>query len=151
VFDQHRIGRTRQLAPQPAQFANPGDPQRHVQHQERDDAEHEDGHREYSQASGCATEPGLFQAYLQLLFAHQPPENSAGLTDERLIELGHQAGAGPDFATCVRDARYPSWTAHLTDAASAAGIHGTPTILVAGQRIANTDAALRHAVAVAQG
>jgi protein-disulfide isomerase len=104
-----------------------------------------------SQASGCAAEARVFPAYLQLLFAHQPPENSAGLTDERLIELGHQAGAGSDFATCVSQARYASWTAHLTDAASAAGIDGTPTVLVDGQRIANTDEALRHAVAVAQG
>ncbi len=102
------------------------------------------------QASAAQPRPG-FPAYLQLLFAYQPPENSAGLRDERLNELGHQAGAGPDFATCVSRARYASWATYLTDAASADRTDGTPTVPVDGQRIAYTDAALRHAVPVAQG
>ncbi len=102
-----------------------------------------------AQASGCAADAGVFPAYLKLLFAEQPPENSAGLPDDRLIALGRQAGAGDDFARCVRDERYAAWTRSVTDAASRAGITGTPTVLVNGTAVPRTADALRAAVATA--
>lgn len=102
-----------------------------------------------SQASGCAADSGVFPAYLTLLFAHQPPENSAGLPDEQLIALGQKAGAGDGFAQCVQDERYAGWTKSLTDAASRAGVNGTPTVLVDGAPVDRTPEALRAAVAAA--
>jgi protein-disulfide isomerase len=62
------------------------------------------------------------------------------------VALGAQAGAGPGFATCVRDGRYADWTRSVTDAASKAGVTATPTILVNGQEIGRTAEALRAAV-----
>ncbi|WP_300011583.1 thioredoxin domain-containing protein [Pseudonocardia sp.] len=100
-----------------------------------------------SAASGCAAEAGVFPQYLDLLFANQPPEGGDGLTQDTLIALGEQAGAGPDFATCVAEDRYTAWTAALTDEASRAGITSTPTVLADGVEIARTDDALRAAVA----
>ena len=102
-----------------------------------------------SQASGCAADAGVFPEYLRLLFAEQPPENSAGLPDDRLIALGRQAGAGDEFARCVQDERYAGWTASVTDAASQASITGTPTVLVNGAPVGRTPEALRAAVAAA--
>ena len=57
-----------------------------------------------SQASACAADAGVFPAYLTLLYAAQPPENSSGLPDDQLIALGRQAGAGDAFAA-VRPGR----------------------------------------------
>ncbi|WP_219414597.1 DsbA family protein [Pseudonocardia nigra] len=101
-----------------------------------------------SAAAGCAAEAGVYPRFQALLFAHQPPENTAGLPDERLVALGEQAGAGPDFGTCVAEERYAAWTAHETDEASRAGITATPTVLVDGREIARTDEALRAAVPI---
>jgi hypothetical protein len=63
------------------------------------------------------------------------PEGGEGLPEDRLVALGQQAGAGPDFATCVAEDRYVAWTAGVTDDASRAGVNATPTIRVDGQEI----------------
>lgn len=89
-----------------------------------------------SSASGCAADVDAFEAFKDALFAQQPPENGTGLTDDELVQIGAQAGAdSPGFASCVRTEKYADWTASLTDAASAAGVNGTPTILVNGQTV----------------
>lgn len=102
-----------------------------------------------SQASACAAAANVFPAYVKLLYANQPEENGTGLPDSRLVALGQQAGAGADFGTCVANNTYAGWTQDVTDAASKAGINGTPTVEVNGKQIATTDAALRQAVAAA--
>jgi protein-disulfide isomerase len=99
-----------------------------------------------SAAAGCAADAGVLPRFAQLLFANQPPEGGDGLPEDRLIALGTQAGAGPGFATCVQDGRYADWSRSVTDAASQAGVTGTPTVLVNGNVIGNTADALRAAV-----
>jgi protein-disulfide isomerase len=99
-----------------------------------------------SAAAGCAADAGVLPRFAQLLFAAQPPEGGDGLPDDRLIALGTQAGAGSGFATCVQDGRYADWSRSVTDAASQAGVNGTPTVLVNGKVIANSADALRAAV-----
>ena len=99
-----------------------------------------------SAASACAATAGVFVPYVKLLYANQPPENGDGLPEQTLIDLGHQAGAQGDFATCVSDNTYTRWTAAVTDAASRQNVTGTPTVLVNGKQIDNTADALRAAV-----
>jgi protein-disulfide isomerase len=99
-----------------------------------------------SAAAGCAADAGVLPRFVRLLYRNQPPEGGAGLPDERLVELGAQAGAGADLATCVQDGRYAGWTRAVTDAASRAGISATPTVLVNGEEIARTAEALQAAV-----
>lgn len=103
-----------------------------------------------SAASGCAAADGVFVPFAKLLYANQPPENGDGLTDQKLVELGSQAGVKGDFAACVTDGRYARWSAAVTDAASRAGVTGTPTVMVNGAPIDNTPEALRAAVANAK-
>lgn len=103
-----------------------------------------------SEASGCASDSNVFPQFLKLLYANQPPENGDGLPAAQLIDYLKQAGATGDYAGCVNDSRYASWTSGLTDAASKAGVNGTPTIMVNGKQIESTDDALRQAVAAAQ-
>lgn len=102
-------------------------------------------------ASGCAATAGKFREYAEALFARQPPEGGAGLTDDELIQVGTSVGlTGQPFSTCVRDGTYRPWTQHVTDAASARGITGTPTVMVAGRPVQPlTTQAITSAVAAA--
>ena len=88
-----------------------------------------------SAASGCAAADGTFPQFAKLLYDNQPAEGSPGLTNDRLAELGQQAGGGPDFASCVADQRYAGWAGELTSQASKDGLSGTPTVKVNGQQI----------------
>jgi protein-disulfide isomerase len=85
-----------------------------------------------SAASGCAADQGKFQEYATALFNRQPAEGGPGLSDDQLVAIGADVGLGGDFGRCVREGTYRSWTARVTDAASRAGVTGTPTVLVDG-------------------
>jgi protein-disulfide isomerase len=101
---------------------------------------------------GCVVDarPAAFVAYHDLLFANQPPENSAGLPDARLAALAKQAGA--DVSGCVTARRYEGWAFRVTEQASKDGVTGTPTVLVDGTPLEDrTPGGLRSAVAAAKG
>ncbi len=99
-----------------------------------------------SGASGCAADAGKFTEYSNVLFANQPAEGSAGLSDDQLISMGTQVGLGDSFKTCVRDKRYQAWAKKVSDDATKAGITGTPTILVNGKKVQGNTAAILTAV-----
>lgn len=94
-----------------------------------------------SAASGCAADGGKFTQYVNVLFASQPPEGGAGPSDDELINMGTQAGLTDQFATCVRDKQYVTWVKKVSDDASAAGVTGTPTVLVNGTKLEQPSAA----------
>ncbi|WP_028937156.1 thioredoxin domain-containing protein [Pseudonocardia spinosispora] len=102
-----------------------------------------------SSAAGCASQANVFPQFAKLLYANQPPEGGAGLPDSQLIALGKQAGAPDSFAQCVTNKTYKGWSAKLTDEASKAGVNATPTVMVNGKKIGNTEAELREAVTAA--
>ncbi|MEU4338195.1 thioredoxin domain-containing protein [Micromonospora lupini] len=91
-----------------------------------------------SAASGCAAAGGKFREYAKALFAKQPPEGSAGLGDDELIDIG--VGVGLDrgsFGGCVSKGTYKAWTEHVTEEASRSDVTGTPTVLINGQPLAD--------------
>ncbi|MEU3453014.1 thioredoxin domain-containing protein [Micromonospora sp. NPDC006766] len=93
-----------------------------------------------SAAAGCAAEGARFKEFTDALFAKQPPENSAGLSDAELIDIGASVGVNRDaMSSCVKDGTFKSWTAHVTDDASRAGVTGTPTIKVNGRELQDTE------------
>jgi hypothetical protein len=83
----------------------------------------------------------VFAAYHQKLFAEQPAEGSAGLTNQELIDKGSQVGAPASFATCVTSGKYTNVAAAETaraikDAslrADGSDRFGTPTVMVNGK------------------
>src|SRR5262245_12161462 len=92
-------------------------------------------------SAGCAADFDQTAAFVPALFARQPQEGSAGLSDDTLIEIGGSVGiVDPSFASCVRDGRYKSWATHNTDEAGKRGVTGTPTVYVNGKRV-NADLA----------
>jgi protein-disulfide isomerase len=101
---------------------------------------------------GDAAGTEAFLAFHDALFAEQPAEGGPGLTDERLGELAAEAGAsGADVEEAITGLAYEDWTREVTDAASRAGVTGTPTVLVDGAILQDrTPAGLRAAVEAAQ-
>lgn len=102
-------------------------------------------------AAAAAGAAGRFREYHRVLFAHQPAEGSDGLDDAKLIELGRSAGlTDASFADAVTGRTYAGWAAEVTEAASARGVTGTPTVLVNGEPLPEpSPAALEQRVAAA--
>jgi protein-disulfide isomerase len=99
-------------------------------------------------AAACAANEGKIGDYGINLFAVQPPEGSAGLTDDQLIEIGGPLGLNaPSFAQCVRGGTYKPWVANVDDKAAQRGLVQTPTVYVNGTQLQqNTPQALLAAV-----
>jgi protein-disulfide isomerase len=105
-----------------------------------------------SAASGCAADGGKFREYAKALFERQPPEGSAGLSDDQLIDIGASAGLdAASFGSCVKEGTYETWTEHVTDVASEQAVTGTPTVFVAGAPVEPTAEAVTAAVQKASG
>ncbi|MFE9202092.1 DsbA family protein [Micromonospora sp. NPDC007230] len=104
-----------------------------------------------SAAAGCAAKGSRFKEFTNELFAKQPPEGSAGLSDAELIDIGAGVGLNrDDFGACVNNGTFKAWTAHVTDDASKSGVTGTPTIKVNGKELTDkSPAGIKAAVAAA--
>jgi protein-disulfide isomerase len=69
-------------------------------------------------AAACVADssPDDFWAFNSALFDEQPAEQSAGLSDDRIVDLAEQAGAdASDVEECVSDQRFQSWVNGATD------------------------------------
>lgn len=92
-------------------------------------------------AAICAASAGVFPAYHAKLYASQPAEGGAGLTDDQLIAFGTELAAKGDFAGCVKGATNAKAISAETDKAAAdtalqtSGQFGTPTVAVKGKKI----------------
>jgi protein-disulfide isomerase len=98
-------------------------------------------------ASGCAADQDRFTEFAHALFVHQPPEGGPGLSDEELAGIGREVGlTSPAFTGCLAGKPYLDWPSYVTERAAAAGVSGTPTVLVAGQDVPAEPDAIRAAV-----
>jgi protein-disulfide isomerase len=92
-------------------------------------------------AAGCAADGGKFKEFHDALYAQQPAEGSAGLSDSQMISIGTGLGLDQNsFSECVNSGRFKPWVSSVTDAASRAGVTGTPTVKVNNQVIPNPTA-----------
>ncbi|WP_026924843.1 DsbA family protein [Glycomyces arizonensis] len=101
---------------------------------------------EYSTRAGasavCAADVGQqeFLDYTVALYEHQPKENSSGLTDAELKDIGAGVGLGSDWEQCVDDETYKGWVqSGTTSATEDQGVTGTPTVKVNGEKIDPAD------------
>lgn len=79
----------------------------------------------------AAESPDSTLDFFNTLFANQPEENSAGLSDDELAAMAEQAGAGA-AADCIADGTYMDFVDAQTNAHD---IKGTPTVEVNGKRL----------------
>ncbi|GAA3025248.1 DsbA family protein [Microbacterium dextranolyticum] len=85
------------------------------------------------------SDPKAAVPFMQAMFAKQPQENSAGLTDEQITDIAKSVGAD-SAASCITAGTYKKFVTSMTEktpiAPGASGI-GTPTIAVNGTVIDN--------------
>ena len=81
--------------------------------------------------------PDAAATFHDLLFAHQPRENTTGLSSDHLVDLAVQAGAAESVARAgIKRGTYEQWVVNGTDDASRhGGVTGTPTVAVDGNRL----------------
>jgi protein-disulfide isomerase len=118
-------------------------------------------------AAACVADksPNSFWDFDQAMFENQPPEQTAGLSDDQLVDivLGIEGiTAGDDIEDCIRDEEFKNWVTDITAYAQNFGvpgtdvtaIQGTPTVLVNGVRYegpVDDPAAFQAFVAQAEG
>jgi protein-disulfide isomerase len=104
--------------------------------------------------------PEQFTAFHEAMFASQPEENTAGLSDEQIAQVAEQAGVPADVAAGIADGdatdAFEEWVAASTESAGSdpdvinpeTGSMGTPTVLIDGERFAGwqTPGALAQAI-----
>ncbi len=91
------------------------------------------------------------------LYANQPQEGSAGLSDSELIDLAVKAGADKNaISGPIADLKFKQWVVNSTGDWSDRGFTGTPTVTVNGKNIkynsaedllSNTETAIQDALA----
>jgi len=81
--------------------------------------------------------PDAASTFHDLLFEHQPRENTTGLSSDHLVDLAVHAGAAESVARAgIERGTYEQWVVNGTDDASRhGGVTGTPTVAVDGKRL----------------
>jgi protein-disulfide isomerase len=86
-------------------------------------------------AAACVVNesPEKYAEFVDSLFAKQPAEGTAGISDNDLKKMATDIGAKP-IDTCVDDKTYRPFVKFTTKQAAAIGVTGTPTVFVDGQQ-----------------
>lgn len=93
-------------------------------------------------AAACVVNesPEKYADFVNALFADQPAEGSAGLSDNKLKEMATGVGAA-GIDSCVEDKTYRPYVKYSTQLAASIGVSGTPTVLVDGKQWGKGDSA----------
>jgi protein-disulfide isomerase len=86
-------------------------------------------------AAACVVNesPEKYEEFVDALFAKQPAEGGAGLSDSELKKMAADLGAQP-IDTCVDEKTFRPYVKHTTLEAQAIGVTGTPTVFVEGKQ-----------------
>lgn len=100
-------------------------------------------------AAYCVAEqdPTKFQGWLGRMYAQQPAEGGAGLTDEQLVAIAVESGYTDAVAGCIDERTYTDFVATKTEAVFGEGVNSTPTVFVNGAQVAPNE--LEQAIAEA--
>ncbi|UTT70313.1 DsbA family protein [Arthrobacter sp. DNA4] len=92
-------------------------------------------------AAACVVNasPEKYSDFVNALFAKQPAEGSAGLSDNDLKKMASDMGVNID--SCVDDKTYRPFVKFTTKEAAAIGVTGTPTVFVDGKQWGKGDSA----------
>lgn len=83
-----------------------------------------------------ASGPDAAKEFHDILYAEQPAEEGPFHDDAWLIEKAVEAGANEaDVADGINDLAFEGWVDNGVKAATAAGVNGTPTVMVDGEAI----------------
>lgn len=93
--------------------------------------------------------------FQQLMFANQPAEGSAGLTDEQIWGYAQEAGASDGVQSCMSSKTYQPWVRQVVDPYGEETGGGTPYVEIDGETFGSDQwsqpGQLREAVLAAGG
>jgi protein-disulfide isomerase len=98
-------------------------------------------------AAACAHDGGKTLEFHNYLLEHQPPEDTAGPSDEELARAGASLGLNAAFSSCVTGGKRLAWVAQATSAAQKYGVNSVPAAYVNDRKIDATKADLVNAIA----
>ncbi len=86
-------------------------------------------------AAACVVNesPEKYAEFVDSLFANQPAEGGAGISDNDLKKMATDVGAKP-IDKCIDEKTYRPFVKFTTKQAAAIGVTGTPTVFVDGQQ-----------------
>src|SRR5690606_14594139 len=76
-----------------------------------------------------------FEAFYNAMFLGQPDEGTKGLSNTEIEEIARAAGVGEAAIEKIREGVFTRYVAEATEAASVAGVRGTPTVWIEGQDV----------------
>jgi len=82
--------------------------------------------------------PAQYLAFQNALFANAPAENTPGLDDATIASIAVGAGVPQEVADTFTDNRFTKWATAATQQASVDGMEGTPTVMVNGDILDQT-------------
>ncbi len=85
--------------------------------------------------------PEYYHAFSEALYASQPQENSTGLDDATIEQIALGVGVPADVASTLADGAFTKWVIAATDQGSQDGVQGTPTIMVDGTILQQSEVA----------
>lgn len=86
--------------------------------------------------------PDVAKKFHDILYAEQPAENGDLPGDDWLIDKAVEAGADRSAITAgINDLEFEGWVSNGAKAALSAGVQGTPTVIVDGDAIEQTELA----------
>lgn len=98
-------------------------------------------------------DPAKAMTFMQLLFANQPAENTAGLTDDQIWSYAEEAGASAAVKEKIDAKTYRPWIREVAEPYAKSKAEGTPYVEIDGTQFQDwiTPGALREAVLAAGG
>jgi protein-disulfide isomerase len=75
-------------------------------------------------------DPTHFEAFIAVLFANQPGENTTGLSNAKIVELATGAGVPEAVTAKFKDGEFTRWVTAATEKASVDGFTSSPWIRV---------------------
>ncbi len=89
-----------------------------------------------AQASECAADQGRFWDFHDLLFARQNGENQGAFNQDKLLDMAKELKLDmAKFEPCLTNNETLARVQSDTQEGSAAGVTGTPTFFINGQRL----------------
>jgi len=76
--------------------------------------------------------PDKVLAFNNALYASQPVEGSAGLSDDEIAARAVDSGVPPEVISAFHEMIFEPWIARQTDTAFKSGVSGTPTVRING-------------------
>lgn len=79
--------------------------------------------------------PEKFTDYVKALFDNQPAENTKGLTNDRMAEIGNEIGGPSNLGDCISQNTFEGFVDEYSEKTGEVA-NSTPTLIIGGEKVA---------------